>query len=64
MTNIKKYFNMSDVFKTYNMEFTTPIFLRDNFLNLSVEEQKSILNHYIVSGRAAALKKCPYYMTK
>lgn len=59
MINIKNYFKVSDVFKTYNEEFTSPDFLIDNFLDLSIEEQKSILNHYIVNGRAAGLKAMP-----
>lgn len=59
MTNIKNYFKISNVFKTYNPEFTSPDFFSDNFLDLSIEEQKSVLNHYVVSGRAAALKEMP-----
>lgn len=59
MTSIKNYLKLSDPLKTYKEEFTSSDFLINHFLDLTAEEQKGILNHYVVDGRAAAVKEQP-----
>ena len=59
MSRSKHYLNMSKEFRTFTSEFLIPEQFLHHFLNLSVEEQKGLLNHYLVDGRASVLKDNP-----